>query len=307
MWLSTPTLSFTASSLQFGVQNVGTSSSGKTIQLSNAGNASLSLASIAASGDFSQTNTCGSTLKLKNSCSIQVTFTPTANGLRSGSLTFTDDGRPGTQSLPLTGWAGPADIVPSVSPDSVTVKAGSTAQYFLMVGSGGGFAGTVQVACSGAPSNATCTLLAQSVQVVANGTAKVQVTVSTTARSSAELFPVSFMTIHTRDKQPLAVPAFCIAFVCIWAGLARVSRPRRARLLPAFGLCLVFGRMRRQRLKRDWSPARYWHASRQVHHNPDHDQRKLDPLFDAHFGSPVRGGSVAFLMVPWRADDEEYS
>jgi hypothetical protein len=239
VWLSTPTLTFTASSLQFGVQNVGTSSSGKTIQLSNAGNASLSLASIAASGDFSQTNSCGSSLKLKNSCSIQVTFTPTANGLRSGSLTFTDDGRPGTQSLPLTGWAGPPDIVPSVSPGSVTVKAGSTAQYFLMVGSGDGFAGTVQVACSGAPAKATCTLSAQSVQVVANGTARVQVTVSTTAPSSAEPFPVSFMTIHTRDKQPLAVPAFCIAFVWIWAGLARVSRHRRSRLLPAFGLCLV--------------------------------------------------------------------
>jgi FG-GAP-like repeat/Abnormal spindle-like microcephaly-assoc'd, ASPM-SPD-2-Hydin/FG-GAP repeat len=233
VWLSTPTLSFTASSLQFGEQNVGASSSSKTIQVANAGNAALSLTRVAVSGDFRQTNTCGSTVQIKKACSVQVTFTPTANGLRSGSLTFNDSGRPGTQSLPLTGWAGPPDFVPSVSPGSVTVKAGSSAEYFVVVRSGDGFAGTVQMSCSGAPSKASCTLSSQSVQVVANGTARVQVIVSTTAASSAAFFPD--MTIHTPDK-PAAL-AFGIALVCIWGGLA--ARRRRARLLPSFGLCLV--------------------------------------------------------------------
>ena len=239
VWLSTPTLSFTASSLHFGEQNVGTSSSSKTIQVANAGNASLSLTRIAVSGDFSQTNTCDSILKIKNGCSVQVTFTPTANGPRNGSLTFDDNGRPGKKSLPLTGWAGPPDFVPSVSPSSVTVRSGSSAEYFVALGSGDGFAGTVQISCSGAPSKASCTLSSQSVQIVTNGTARVQVIVSTTAPSSAVSFPVSFTTIHTPDKS--AATAFCIALVCIWGGLALASTRRRARLLLALALCLLAG------------------------------------------------------------------
>ena len=237
IWLSTPTLSFTASSLQFGAQNIGSPSSPKTILLSNVGNAPLSLTKVASSGDFSETNSCDSTLKLKDGCSIEITFTPTANGLRSGSLTFTHNGRPGTQSLPLTGWAGPPDFVPSVTPGSVIVKAGSTAEYLLVVGSGDGFAGTVQVSCSGAPSKATCSLSSQSVQVVANGTERVQVTVTTTP-SSAELFPVSFITTDVLYKQPFAL-AFCIALVGIWGALVLGSSRRRGRLLPALGLCFV--------------------------------------------------------------------
>jgi len=235
VWLSTPTLSFNASSLQFAPQNVGTSGSSKSIQLSNAGNAPLSVTSVTASGDFSQTNTCGTTLKLKDGCSIQVTFTPTANGLRSGSLTFADNGRPSTQSLPLTGWAGPPDFVPSVFPASVTVKAGSSAKYFLAVLSGDSFAGTVQVSCSGAPSKATCTLSSQSIQVAANGTGRIQVTVSTTAPSSAELLPV--MITHPQNGRPHALPAFYIS-LCAWAGLVLIGR-RRSRLLPTLGLCFV--------------------------------------------------------------------
>ena len=237
IWLSTPTLSFTASSLQFGAQNIGSPSSPKTILLSNVGNAPLSLTKVASSGDFSETNSCGFTLKLKDGCSIEITFTPTANGLRSGSLTFTHNGRPGTQSLPLSGWAGPPDFVPSVTPGSVTVKAGSTAQYSLVVGSGDGFAGTVQVSCSGTPSKATCSLSSQSVQVMANGTARVQVTVTTTA-SSAHLFPVSFMTTYVLYKRQLS-PAFCIALVGIWGALVLGLRRRRGPLLPALGLCFV--------------------------------------------------------------------
>ena len=39
---------------------MGTSSSAQSVTLSNTGSATLSIASITVSGDFSQTNTCGS-------------------------------------------------------------------------------------------------------------------------------------------------------------------------------------------------------------------------------------------------------
>jgi hypothetical protein len=235
VWLSTPTLSFTASSLQFGAQDIGTSSSPKTILLSNAGNAPLLFTGIAASGDFSQTNTCANTLAIKDGCSIQVKFTPTANGPGSGSLTFTDNARPSTQRLALMGWAGPPDFVPSVSPVSVTVKAGSSAEYSLVLTSGDGFAGTVQVSCSGASSKASCTLSQQSVPLSANGTAKVQVTVSTTAPSFASL-----PSMRSPFNKPLLIPAFSVASVGLLGWVTLRSKRQVARLLPGIAFSLVF-------------------------------------------------------------------
>jgi hypothetical protein len=239
VWLSTPAPSFTASSLQFGAQNVGTPSSPQTLVLSNAGNAPLSVTRIAASGEFSQTNTCANALAIKDSCSIHVTFTPTANGPRSGSLTFTDNAKAGTQRLALTGWAGPPDFVPSVSPTSVTVKSGSSATYSLILTSGDGFAGTVQVSCSDAPSGADCMLSQQSVQLSAYSTAKVQVSVNTTAPSFASPALTSLIPARSAYSTPLVIPAFSIAIFCILGWLSLRSERRVARLLPGVAFSLV--------------------------------------------------------------------
>ena len=48
------------SSLSFGGQMVGTTSSAQTVTLANPGPSSLTITAIAASGDFSETNSCGS-------------------------------------------------------------------------------------------------------------------------------------------------------------------------------------------------------------------------------------------------------
>jgi hypothetical protein len=237
VWLSTPVLSSTASSLQFSGQNVGTTSSAKTILLSNAGNAPLSIPKIAATGDFSQTNTCANTLAIKDGCSIEVTFTPTANGPRIGILTLTDNIKPGTQTLALKGWAGPPDFVPSVSPTSVTVKAGSSASYTLVLTSGEGFTGTVQVSCSGAPSEANCTLSQQSVPLSANSSAKVHVTVSTTAASSGSLSLVTFS--PPSYSTTFIIFAFSIILVCALNWVALGSKRRFVRVLPGVAYFFV--------------------------------------------------------------------
>src|SRR5438876_470796 len=61
------------------------------VSVANAGNSSLSLTDIAATGDFSETNSCGSTLAIGATCTFSVMFTPTLPGSRTGSLTITDD------------------------------------------------------------------------------------------------------------------------------------------------------------------------------------------------------------------------
>ena len=99
-----PAASILTPSLTFSAQAVGTSSAAQTVTLLDVGSAPLSISSIVASGDFSQTNSCGAGISVSSSCAIAVTFTPTAAGSRTGSITITDNsnGAP-TQTVALSG------------------------------------------------------------------------------------------------------------------------------------------------------------------------------------------------------------
>ena len=94
-------------SVNMGDQKVGTSSAGVTVTLSNAGTAPITLYSIEMAGvnpgDFSQTNNCGSSLKAGASCTMQVTFTPTAVGARLGHVAIRDSAFGGTHWVGLLG------------------------------------------------------------------------------------------------------------------------------------------------------------------------------------------------------------
>ena len=54
-------------------------------------------------GDFQSSDDCPATLPAAASCTASVTFTPTATGSRSASLTFDDDAPGSPQTLPLSG------------------------------------------------------------------------------------------------------------------------------------------------------------------------------------------------------------
>src|SRR5262249_41169833 len=86
-----PGLALGPGELTFGPQAVGTTSAPQTVALLAAGSQPLSITSIVASGDFSQTNTCGSTVPSGTSCTITVTFTPKVKGTRTGAVTITDN------------------------------------------------------------------------------------------------------------------------------------------------------------------------------------------------------------------------
>ena len=98
-----PVVSLSPTNLSFSTFRVGTSSRTKSVTLSNTGNATLSLTSIAASGDFSQTNNCNGSLNAGNACTIRVTFKPTGKGARTGSVTITDNASDSPQAVTLTG------------------------------------------------------------------------------------------------------------------------------------------------------------------------------------------------------------
>jgi hypothetical protein len=75
----------------FGTFKVGTSSAVESGSLTNTGLAPLVISSITTIGDFSQTNNCPATLQPNQSCTINVTFSPTAIGARSGSIVVTSN------------------------------------------------------------------------------------------------------------------------------------------------------------------------------------------------------------------------
>ena len=54
-------------------------------------------------GDFAQTNTCGASLAAHDSCTISVTFKPTAPGKRIGNLPLHDNASNSPQVVDLSG------------------------------------------------------------------------------------------------------------------------------------------------------------------------------------------------------------
>ena len=107
-----PVLSVTPSSLAFGNQTVGSTSSAQTVTVRNTGGAVASGVSVAATGDFAESNGCGSSIAAGASCTVSVTFTPNAAGTRSGTLSVASSaaGSPVTVALSGTGVTSTANL-----------------------------------------------------------------------------------------------------------------------------------------------------------------------------------------------------
>ena len=98
------TMTLSASSLNFGVLQIGLTSASQTVSVTNVSSHSVVFTNIATSGDYSETNTCPTTLNAGQNCKIMVFFKPTVAGTRKGAVTLTDKdpGSP-TQTITLSG------------------------------------------------------------------------------------------------------------------------------------------------------------------------------------------------------------
>ena len=103
--------------LVFGNQFVNTTSAARNVTLTNNQSVPLSIASIVTVGDFSHSSTCPiapNTLGAKSSCTISVTFTPTALGARTGTTTISDNASNSPQTVTLSGTGtNPATLTPT--------------------------------------------------------------------------------------------------------------------------------------------------------------------------------------------------
>ena len=98
--------------INFGTLLVGKASPAKVVTLTNYQTVTLNLSSILASGDFAQTNNCGNAVAAGANCALNVTFTPSASGNRTGQVQVFDDASNSPQVVTLSG-AG------TISPDLV--------------------------------------------------------------------------------------------------------------------------------------------------------------------------------------------
>ena len=115
-----PSLIISSLAVTFEDQPQGFESEAQVFTLTNPGTAAVTFASITATGDFEQTNTCEPTLALASaSCTIAVTFTPTTTGVLTGEITVTSDVTGSPHQVTLTGTGIAAVPAISFSPEAV--------------------------------------------------------------------------------------------------------------------------------------------------------------------------------------------
>jgi hypothetical protein len=192
-----PIVSLKPTSLNFSSQTVGTTSAAQAVTLTNSGGATLTITSIGFTGpnasEFAQTSTstCGSSLAADSSCTINVTFTPTANGgsgSATASLSVADNAAASPQTVPITGTVRNFSLTTTCT--SLTVVPGQTAIFTVDLAPVNGFAQLVSLSCSGAPALATCTVSPNSITLDGSTTVQAKVTATTTKATGFLQFPV---------------------------------------------------------------------------------------------------------------------
>jgi hypothetical protein len=114
-------------SLSFSAQSVGTTSASKAVTLKNTSSASVSINSIAATGNFAvASNTCGSSLAAGATCKVNITFTPSVGGSLTGSLAISDSAPDSPQTVGLSGTGNLPLTISPVTLSFGTVAVGTT-------------------------------------------------------------------------------------------------------------------------------------------------------------------------------------
>ena len=236
-------ISVSPSSLDFGRQPVDNLSSAQPLSVTNTGEATLNFTDFAVSGDFALdagTTTCGvgTPVAVGASCSIGVSFTPTATGTRTGTLTVTDNapGSPHTVALSGTGTDFTLAAASGGSTSAI-VNAGQTATYNLQV-TPTGFSGSAALSCSWQgtqPRGTSCSVSPASVNLDGTNPAPFTVTVTTTARSLAGSRP---------DSWPPARIGHRVVLLVVWLlglmMLVTLATPRRRRVYASLTVSMLF-------------------------------------------------------------------
>jgi hypothetical protein len=194
-------VSFSQTSVIFPPELVGTTSSPQSVTLTNNQTVSLNISSITTTGDYEQSNNCGTSLPPSGSCTVTVSFTPIAMGTRTGSLLVTDDAENSPQNVSLSG-IGIAPIVKlsaasltfpstilgtiSVAKEVIVSNAGTAALKINTVFSSGNFSEADNCAGAFIPPSSSCTVRVRFKPSV-SGTISGAVTITDAASNSPQI------------------------------------------------------------------------------------------------------------------------
>jgi len=146
--LAQPAITLSATSFAFAAQQVATQSPVQTLTITSSGNTPVTFGSPAIIGDFTETDSCaGQTLAVNATCTVQVTFVPTATGNRIGLLTIYANIATGQATVALTGvGTAPASITfnPLTLNFATTLLNQTTAPQNITVNNTGGSSATLQ-------------------------------------------------------------------------------------------------------------------------------------------------------------------
>ncbi|MGO9271878.1 MAG: SBBP repeat-containing protein [Terriglobia bacterium] len=190
-----PALTLIPARLTFSAQAVGTTSPVQTVALENTSQTSITLSTITISGDFAQTNNCGvlpNVLNPGGSCTVNVTFTPSLGGSRTGSLTITDNATGSPQAVSLTGTGSSPFTLSASSPSSVILIGTTMTTFTITLSAPNSFTSTVGFACAG---SATCSFFPSSITPGVSTTMTTALTV--TGLSSTTANPLNFSVTGT--------------------------------------------------------------------------------------------------------------
>jgi hypothetical protein len=225
-----PQLMLSATSLTFASTITGMSSPAQTITVTNTGTAALTISSITASGDFSQQSTgcTGASIAIAGTCQVQVMFTPTAAGTRTGSLSFASNAPSSPQTVALTGTATAATPTLSLSATTLTFPTiltgvSSSAQTITVTNTGTAALTISSITISGdfSQQSAGC----NGVSIAIAGTCQVQVTFTPTAAgtrtgslSFASNAPSSPQTVALTGAATLSMPMLSLSATAVTFG-----------------------------------------------------------------------------------------
>ncbi len=236
---TTPTGTVTVSptTLNFASQVVNTTSPAQAVTITNTGTTSVNITGVAAPAGFAQTNNC-ETLAASATCTVNVTFTPTAATGYEGDLVITDSAQGGSQSVSLSGFGVNSPVIITIAPggsNTATTVPGGTAYYGLIITAVPGFSGTVQLGCLTSSPQITCTPVPSSITLSASGTTEVAFAIQTYCQGNPVSNP-GFVPVFPGGKfgGPLALLLVTFSLGgCVW------TFQRKPRIAVALALVLI--------------------------------------------------------------------
>jgi chitodextrinase len=116
---SSPAVLFSPAALDLGNQPIGVQSAAVPVTLTNVGSATLNVTGLSITGvqaaEFGQTSNCVGAIAPQGSCTISVTMTPAAAGLRSATLSVADNAPGNPHALPVSGTGVGFSIAPQTA------------------------------------------------------------------------------------------------------------------------------------------------------------------------------------------------